>query len=244
MTKLLVSVRDAAEALVAADAGVDLIDIKEPRRGSLGAAVPDDIREIAAVIAGRAPLSVALGELADWDDSSPSLMRAISQAPAIRFAKLGLAGLGAERDWQTRWRNAWTGLPAGMGRVAVAYADWRRAKAPTPTAILRAAERHDCKAVLVDTFDKHSGTLVDLWPLEQLSRWVRTIQRAGLIAVVAGSLARGTIGAVAALDPDYVAVRGGVCRGGRDGTICPHCICSLRRAIRAASGKCSSMSNT
>ena len=38
MTRLLVSVRDALEARVAMGAGVDLIDVKEPRRGSLGRA--------------------------------------------------------------------------------------------------------------------------------------------------------------------------------------------------------------
>ena len=36
MTKLLVSVRDAAEAIDALAGGADLIDVKEPLAGSLG----------------------------------------------------------------------------------------------------------------------------------------------------------------------------------------------------------------
>ncbi len=40
MTRLLVSVRSAAEAEIALSAGADLIDVKEPSRGSLGAADP------------------------------------------------------------------------------------------------------------------------------------------------------------------------------------------------------------
>ncbi len=41
MTKLLVSVRSVDEAEMVLEAGVDLIDVKEPRSGSLGAALPE-----------------------------------------------------------------------------------------------------------------------------------------------------------------------------------------------------------
>ena len=63
MTGLLVSVRDAEEARHAADAGADLIDIKEPLAGPLGAAAPETIAEIVHVVAGRCPISVALANL-------------------------------------------------------------------------------------------------------------------------------------------------------------------------------------
>ncbi|MEX0712176.1 MAG: (5-formylfuran-3-yl)methyl phosphate synthase, partial [Pirellulales bacterium] len=46
MTKLLVSVRSLAEARLALAAGVDLIDLKEPARGSLGALDPAVARQI------------------------------------------------------------------------------------------------------------------------------------------------------------------------------------------------------
>ena len=52
MTKLLVSVRDAAEARLAVEAGVDLIDVKEPSAGPLGAAAAETLAEIAAAVAG------------------------------------------------------------------------------------------------------------------------------------------------------------------------------------------------
>ena len=51
MTKLLVSVRSVAEARIALAGGVDLIDVKEPRRGSLGAADAGIIAEIVAHVA-------------------------------------------------------------------------------------------------------------------------------------------------------------------------------------------------
>lgn len=63
--RLLVSVRSAAEAEAALAGGADLIDIKEPTRGSLGRADDRVIADILRQVAGRRPVSAALGEL--WD---------------------------------------------------------------------------------------------------------------------------------------------------------------------------------
>ncbi len=61
MTRLLVSVRDPDEAQIAAQSGVDLIDVKEPIRGSLGAADAATLAAIAQCVAGRAPLERRAG---------------------------------------------------------------------------------------------------------------------------------------------------------------------------------------
>ena len=42
------------------------MDIKEPARGPLGAADVDLVEQIIAEVAGRRPVSAALGELLDW----------------------------------------------------------------------------------------------------------------------------------------------------------------------------------
>ncbi|RZK75548.1 MAG: hypothetical protein EOO66_33700, partial [Methylobacterium sp.] len=46
--RLLVSVRDAAEAEAAIRAGADLIDAKDPENGALGALPPETVRAIVA----------------------------------------------------------------------------------------------------------------------------------------------------------------------------------------------------
>jgi dihydroneopterin aldolase len=63
MTKLLVSVRDAVEAEDAVVAGAHLIDVKEPRAGSLGAAPLEVIEDVIRTVCGRRPVSAAFGEL-------------------------------------------------------------------------------------------------------------------------------------------------------------------------------------
>ena len=106
MTKLLVSVRSRAEAEAALAGGADIIDIKEPARGALGAADPAVWAEICACIGRRAIVSAALGEL--LSDRTFDLAR---QTAGLRFAKIGLAGCHSHRGWMDRWMAAVQSLP-------------------------------------------------------------------------------------------------------------------------------------
>jgi uncharacterized protein (UPF0264 family) len=54
--RLLVSVRDAAEAVEALAGGADWIDLKEPQRGPLGAVDAVTARDVVHVVAGRVPV--------------------------------------------------------------------------------------------------------------------------------------------------------------------------------------------
>ena len=126
MTGLLVSVRDLNEARIALAAGVDLIDVKEPSRGSLGAASAEDWRSVVEFVAGRRPVSLALGELAEGIDPER-----LPSAAGASFAKVGLADMRGDTGWPQCWRAVVENLPAGTRSVAVAYADWQSAGAPT-----------------------------------------------------------------------------------------------------------------
>ena len=118
MTGLLVSVRDLEESRIALEAGADLIDVKEPSRGSLGAAAGEIWHSVIEFVAGSRPVSVAMGELAEGIDPQRLL-----SAGGASFAKVGLAGMRREPAWATRWSALMKNLPAGTRPVAVAYAD-------------------------------------------------------------------------------------------------------------------------
>jgi uncharacterized protein (UPF0264 family) len=229
MTRLLVSVRDANEARLALAAGADLIDVKEPARGSLGRADDEAITAVLHEVAACVPVSAALGELRDWPGD---LVRESTLDDALRFAKLGLAGCASLPDWPARWANALRSV-APRRTVAVIYADWQVAEAPSPHAVLAHARRHGCGAVLVDTFDKRAGGLLDHWRIAEVRDAINHAQSAGMLAVIAGSLDGRSIPQILSLSPDYVAVRGAVCRGGRTGPLDGRSIEELRSLVVA-----------
>ncbi len=214
MTGLLVSVRSASEAEAALRAGATLIDVKEPRGGSLGRATATQWAEVAAAVARRAPISIAWGELRDAVDDVPPIVPA-----AVTYAKCGLAGCAALDDWPQRWRRWAERLPPPVAPVAVLYADWPVAGAPPPAAVLRHAAAHRCRALLCDTWAKDGRRLLDHLTPAALQELTGAARRAGMLVVLAGSLRVGDLPDILALEPDFVAVRGTVCQGGRAGVV-------------------------
>lgn len=215
--RLLVSVRSVEEAAIALDAGVDLIDVKEPRRGPLGAADAEVIRGIVALAADRVPVSAALGELRDWNETP--LQRLAELPRGLRFAKFGLAGAAETADWRECLTHAWNSLPAQVSAVAVSYADWRAAAAPTPQEVLSISQAGRCGALLLDTWDKSCGSVLKHWSPPQIRQWIEQARGAGRLSVVGGSLTPELIAGLGPLAPDYVAVRGAACLGDRSEAI-------------------------
>jgi uncharacterized protein (UPF0264 family) len=236
--RLLVSVRSPEEARAALQGGCDLLDVKEPDRGSLGAA-DAEVVEAVCEIAGRTsepkPVSVALGELADWSEGPvPSLDRRVS------FAKLGLSGCDQRSDWPLRWRGLRDRFDAAGGGpldwVAVLYAD-AEAQGPGPFALIDLAATTGCRGILVDTFSKGRGRLFDHVSPDQLAKWREGAGAAGLMFAVAGSLRAEDLPRLTAFDPDIVAIRGAACQGGRrTAEVCAVAVQRFRNALEAAFG--------
>jgi len=210
MTRLLVSVRSAEEARLALDCGVDLIDIKEPERGALGAADASVWGEVLEVVKGGVPVSCALGELPGM---SPRL--AATVPAGMRYVKVGLAGALDQNDWESAWRDATTKRPVGCHLVGVIYADYVAARAPSPDSVLPAARRLGCHAILVDTFDKRAGDLFAHWRVDALAQFLEDARSEGLLTVVGGGLTWRSLSTVLDQPIDYVAVRGLACAGER-----------------------------
>jgi uncharacterized protein (UPF0264 family) len=230
MTGLLVSIRSGEEAADALAGGADLIDVKEPLDGPLGAASPQIVADVLRSVAGRRPTSIALGELIDgrrWSTYAEHL--APRELP--RFVKYGLAGCGSLDGFPERWRNALAELPVGIEPVAVVYADWQLADAPEPEVVLSLAAEMRCGAMLVDTFDKRGPGLLGLWSIDALARFVATTRARNLMVVLGGQVSAEQVDTLLPLEPDFIAVRGAVCRGDRAGQLDPRRVERLHKRI-------------
>ena len=228
MTGLLVSVRNGVEAAEVLRAGVDLVDVKEPLAGPRGAASPRVWREVVDCVAGKLPVSLALGEL--LDEGLEERLAAIP--PGISYLKLGLAGCQDNDGWRSRWKEALAQLPAGPGPVAVIYADFPLARSPEPAEVLEAAEELGCTAVLVDTFDKRAGDLLAHWSHDRICQHVEQVKQRGMKVVLAGSLDERAVGLLAMPTVDLLAVRGAACAGERDGRLDPGKVADLVQLVQ------------
>jgi uncharacterized protein (UPF0264 family) len=211
---LLVSVRSAREAAAALAGGAALIDIKEPQLGSLGRAADEVIASVVQVVGGRRPVSAALGELADRI-SLPDLS-------GLSFIKWGLAGLGRDGAWHRRLDAVLTQVQTSRPAcqvVAVAYADWQRAGAPSPEAVASYAQTSASGVFLLDTWRKDGSTLLDSLDVGQIDALARHCRGGGARVALAGSLGEKEIAVLTDVAPDWFAVRGAVCAGDRAGEV-------------------------
>jgi (5-formylfuran-3-yl)methyl phosphate synthase len=204
---LLVSVRSAAEARAALAGGAALIDVKEPTHGPLGRASLEVIEEVVCTIAGRCPVSAALGELVEHRGAIPRA--------GLSFVKWGLA------HRPSRWREELTCALTALAPpqvVLTAYADWQCAQAPAPEEIFDLACAHSESVLLLDTYCKDASpslgrrpTLLDWLSLAWIEDLCQRCRREGVRIALAGSLGPAEIATLLHVDPTWFAVRGAVC---------------------------------
>lgn len=203
--RLLVSVRDPAEALVALDGGAAVIDLKEPAAGALGAVSPETIVAALVAVAGRRPVSATTGDH-PADAVGPSLAAArVVAATGVDIVKTGLMPGPLRADIVAALGGA---LARSHRLVAVLFADFGYDRALLP--MLAAA---GFRGVILDTAAKSSGRLRDHLPLAELAAFVGEAHDLGLLAGLAGSLRQDDLAALAPLRADVLGVRGAACRG-------------------------------
>jgi len=211
--RVLVSPQNAAEALVCLSAGVEIVDVKKPDEGSLGANFPWVIDEIKNHVKGRALLSATLGDV-------PFKPGTISQAAlgavvaGADYVKVGLFGISNAK--QTYELMAAVNRAAKMARqdvtvVACAYADADRVGAISPIAAIDPVKEAGCDGIMIDTAVKDGKNLFAFQDNEALQNFVQTARRLGLLTALAGSITKEHLGLLSIIRPDIIGVRGAVC---------------------------------
>jgi len=229
MIRLLASVRDVDEALAAAAAGADFIDLKEPRAGALGGLPPARIREIVEALVGRhpgLPISATIG-----DHAADDLLRIDAQVAAVGrcgvdYVKVGIAGANAAAQCTLLAHLAaspWAVVPVFIADRGLDFA------------AVELACRLPFPALMADTEDKLAGSLFDCVGAAGLGQFTALVQAAGKLVGLSGALRPAHLGRLARLAPDFAGFRSALCDGARTDRLDPAKLRSLRQALAAAS---------
>lgn len=260
-TRLLVSVRNAEEAAIAVDGGAEIIDVKEPNRGSLGFAGLTAIDSVLRTVAGRCQVSAAMGECTDWLTENSPLDAALPKEaviPMLQYVKLGLSrlvlrdnagkhddtsstGSSSGSDWINKWNGARDKVSTSHDHspawIAVSYADYAETGTPTPEEIIDAAAEC-CTGFLIDTFRKDGPGTPDLLSDQRLLHLRELAAGAGLMFALAGKITQHHLPLVKRINPDVLAVRGAVCdRGDRTSIVSLTKVRNLRLALSSDSAQ-------
>ena len=236
MTLLLVSPRDVSEALTALRGGADILDIKNPEEGSLGANFPWVITEIRRAVPSNIPISAAIGDFPNLPGSAALAAFGALRAGA-NIIKIGLKGT-KEVEGATylleQVVKAVKGASDSAKVVACAYGDFRRANTIDPAVLPEMTHKAGADIAMLDTAIKDGRPLTDFLRMDELRVFVDEAHSHDLWAALAGSLGYKEVRTLKPLNPDVIGVRGAVCEGGdrRKGKISEKLVRKLKEVLR------------
>jgi uncharacterized protein (UPF0264 family)/CheY-like chemotaxis protein len=201
MTGMLASVNSVEEALQALSANVDIIDLKQPALGALGALETVLVKTIVNEINGRCPVSATIGDL----PMQPELVGQAVQAMAetgVDYVKIGFFPGG---DWQKTVEKLAT-LSQTTNLIAVLFADNQ-----PDFAIIDSLKNAGFKGVMLDTMDKSRGSLTQVMTKTDIARFAGLAKDHALLCGLAGSLRLDDVAELMPYQPDYLGFRGALC---------------------------------
>ncbi len=202
MTGMLASVANLDEALQVASAHIDIIDLKAPAAGALGALKISEVKTIKQRLGHQNVVSATIGDLPLDPNVVPTAVRDMLTT-GVDYVKIGFFPGG---DWQACLHNLIELTQTGAQLIGVFFADhelelqWIKPIADAGFA-----------GVMLDTMHKSNGALTQVCTLKQLAQFVDEANRFGLIVGLAGSLRIEDVPMLLDLNPDYLGFRGALC---------------------------------
>jgi len=201
MTLMLASVANAAEAEIALQFGADIVDLKDPSRGALGAVSLDDARAAIQAIARRRRISAALGDPPYAPD------KLIAHARALIEAGVDDLKLVVDAPMLQQHGAALKALASDVALIGMIFAD----RAPDFDLLAKLAAL-GFKGAMLDTSNKHGGRLLTHLDVARLDDFCGRCRALGLVSGLAGSLEAPDVPRLLLAAPDVLGFRGALCR--------------------------------
>jgi uncharacterized protein (UPF0264 family) len=222
------------EARAALAGGADILDVKNPKEGSLGANFPWAIRAVVDLAGGRVPVSATIGDL-DYKPGTASLAALGAAVSGADYVKAGLLGVKTRTQAEEMLEGivkAVKDFDSGKKVVAAGYSDYIRAGCVSPMLLPAAAAKAGADLVMVDTAVKDGRSTFEFMSEQELKDFISLGHREGLEVALAGTIGFEHLEMLKRLNPDIIGVRGIVCGGDRRSAIRAELVEKLKQAIR------------
>ena len=210
MTGMLASVSNLDEAIIALQENVDIIDLKDPSQGALGAVTTEVAEEVVEFVSGKCLVSATIGDL-------PMQATLIGKAIAtmassgVDIIKVGVFDDLTDEVIASLKQQAIKGAKGVNGKqftiVIVFFVD-KGLDSEKISDLAKAGIR----GVMLDTADKTKGNLRTHMQDKEIESFVSHTKSYGLLAGLAGSLQASDIAPLLELEPDYLGFRGALCK--------------------------------
>jgi uncharacterized protein (UPF0264 family) len=202
MTQLLISVTSIQEAQLALENGVDIIDLKDPSAGALGALPLQQIQSIVTYIDAKKPVSATIGDVPMQPDLLLGQVNALA-ATQVDFIKIGFFEAD---DYQACLDLLQHAAKTNARFIAVLFAEYKY-----PVTLIAAIKQAGFCGVMLDTAKKNGTTFLDHYSEGQYKQLAEQIFSYEMSFGIAGSLRLEHIACVNKVQPSYIGFRGGVC---------------------------------
>lgn len=203
MTGMLASVCNLDETKLVQDVGVDIIDLKNPSEGALGALDFTIIEEIVTYVNGIIPVSATIGNLPFQAGVIEPVIRRMALT-GVDIVKVGLFGeINQAAELELLSRLSQQGMRIVLVLFAEKYQQDYDFESLASTGIT---------GVMLDTMDKQSGSLRHKMSEPAMQQFVSNAKSHELLCGLAGSLSEADVAPLLALQPDYLGFRGGLCQ--------------------------------
>lgn len=213
---LLISPINTEEALEAIEGGADIVDVKNPKEGSLGASFPWIIKGVREMTPKDMLVSATLGDV-PYKPGTVSLAAMGALVSGADYIKVGLYGTSNYYEALEVMENVVRTVRENSSDavvVASGYADAHRVGAINPMEIPKVAAEAGADLAMVDTAVKDGKTLFDFMDMDDLQKFVNEIHDYGLKSALAGSVKKDQLKPLYDINCDVVGVRGAACLGG------------------------------
>jgi uncharacterized protein (UPF0264 family) len=211
--KLLVSVLDEEEAFNAFQGGCDILDVKNPKEGSLGANHPSLIKRIVEKFKDKVEVSATIGDLPNLPGTASLAALGVASL-GVDYVKAGLLGVdnfNSALNLMSWIVKAVKEEDLNVKVVACCYADYKLVGSLNPIYLPSVAYESGADGILIDVKTKNKGKVFNHLNVEQLTRIYSKARGFGLITALAGGLSVEDLYDVAKLKVDVLGVRRGVC---------------------------------